>query len=161
LLAPRPYRIRFGDEPVAKDDDLTPEFEHLNFPAADFDAALAEGMPDPTAETQAAEALMPEEPAGKQKGKKEREKKPKAKERPKAREKKESSEKRSFLVGFTGASPFTVLLGISLAAILIAIVYMAMQLAEYGGDYKAKSAKQSAALPAAARFVETSLIDVA
>lgn len=128
---------------VAKDDDLIPEFENLDLPTADLDAALSEGMPDPTARD---EAPVAEEKGGKKKRGK-REKKPKAAKTPKApkpaRVKRESSGQSRSFGRITDASPFTVLLAVSLGAIVIAVICMALQLARYGGDYKAKGARQT------------------
>jgi hypothetical protein len=146
---------------VAKDDDLIPEFENLELPAADLDAALSEGMPDPTAQ---AEPPADEAKGGKKKRGK-REKKPKPHKEPKAakapKPKKEPSEKGSPVGRITEASPFTILLAVSLGAIVIAVIYMALQLAQYGGDYKAKAARQTTSAPAAVRFALPTPTDLA
>jgi len=137
---------------VAKEDDLIPDLEGFTLPPGDLDSALAEGMPDPTD--------RPEEPPpgeGQPEGRKSKKGKKKEKRMKRVVESKSEegpSKKANLVVGISAASPYTVLLAISLAAILIAIVYMAVQLANYGGDYGAKGAKQTVLAPAAARFIE-------
>ena len=93
----------------------------------------------------------------KKKGKKRREKR----RRPKAESSGEGKQKGSLVANVLGASPYTILLAISLAAVTIAVFYMALQLIAYEGDYGAKAAKQAAAAPASARFVEPTRFDVA
>ena len=108
--------------------------------------AAVEGMPDPTA-VKAEEPAKAAKPAKAEKrAKKER---PKRERAPRAG----ASEKGSVLAGVTEASPYTVLLAIALAAVLVAIFYMVLQFATYWFDYQAKEAKQQAAAMSA-RFAE-------
>lgn len=57
-------------------------------------------------------------------------------------EEQEKEEKPSFLEKLADASPYTVMLGISLAAVVIAVVCLLLELREYDFDIKAEGAKQ-------------------
>ncbi|MBN1590135.1 MAG: hypothetical protein JW888_11515 [Pirellulales bacterium] len=132
---------------MAKEENFNPEFEDLN--------ELTDGMPDPTA---TADKPLPDEKPGKKK----KEEKKKKERKPKERKPKQRSTQKGpgLVAAMAHASPYTVLLAISLAAILVAVFYMALGLISYGGDYKAKAAKQAAA-PASVRFIEPAQTRVA
>lgn len=100
--------------------------------------------PTETAESATEAAETPEEtPARKRRAKKER--KPRA----------ESSERTALLPSIAEVSPYTVLLAISLAAMVIAVLYLAMEFGSYGFDHKASGAKGHAAVPAASRSLDS------
>ena len=64
-------------------------------------------------------------------------------------EEEEKEEKPSLLERIRDASPYTVMLGLTLLAIVIAVVCLAMELGSYGGDIKAKEYQGSALAPPA------------
>jgi hypothetical protein len=60
---------------------------------------------------------------------------------PEAQEEEAKEEKPTLLAQIAGASPFTVMLGVSLLAILIAVVCLTLELGSYKWDIKGKEAK--------------------
>ena len=58
----------------------------------------------------------------------------------------EAEEKEGFLQKLAKANPYVVLLGVSLGAILLALLFLFMELAGYDFDIKAKKGKEGAML---------------
>ena len=89
-----------------------PDFDDVNTPTEQFDALAADGMPDPTAATDAEDLAAKAKPEKKKAG----------------------------LLGKIAASadPFTVMLAIALLAILIAIYCLVAEWGTYGYDTKAR-----------------------
>ncbi len=134
-------RSRFGEVAVASNDNPNPDFDEFLLPTEQFEAGPVDGMPDPTAQ--------PDEPLSEE----ELLEQPTEEEEGEGDAEAASPQRLGWFAEMTQASPFTVLLAISLAAILVAIFCMIMQLATYGFDYKAKSATRQAA-SAEVRFIE-------
>ena len=143
---------------MATSDEKSPGLEDLNTPIDELEGAVAEEISDPTAQSDEAE-----EPSKKKRRKKKRRKKePKAKHVASSEEVTSSKESGSSMIdGLAKASPYTVMLAISLAAILFAILLLVIDFHGYEFDYKAKAAKQGAAAPAAFPLSELSRTEVA
>jgi hypothetical protein len=115
---------------VASNDEPNLDFDDLELSSEPSEAGPVDGMPDPTAKSD--EPLSEEELA-----------------EPAAEQEDESAEaspkKRGLFDRIAQANPYTILLAISLAAILVAIFCLVIQLANYSFDYKAKSATRQSA----------------
>jgi hypothetical protein len=109
------------------------KFEDLNMPDEDFGMPPSEGMPDPTAEDQPPSDL---EPAP--------EPEPEAREEPEATPKAKPKRGGGVMAVLARADLYTVLLAISLAAVLIAVFCLAMEWGSYGFD---RNPKVSAVAP--------------
>lgn len=141
-------------------DDELPDFEELNFPEEE---ALADAPEELPAEPEDVPALD-EQQEGKEKeqkkgrrrklfGKKrsQAERKPRApKSRRPEREKEQKDRGKSgggLLQALSQASPYTVMLGLALLALLIAVFCLFRELARYEFDIGAKKAKQQVMRP--------------
>jgi outer membrane biosynthesis protein TonB len=156
---------------VADSEEKKHDFENLNIsnePVDHFDSfpepSTIGRMPaplPPEALTESDAATEPEEPeeTGK-KGKKKKEKKPKEKKIKEKKVKKErapkveretaggASKSSGLMLKLSKSDPFTVMLGISLAALLIAILCCAVELFRYNLDTSAKEAKMKTVMTA-------------
>jgi len=132
-----------GDQTAQPTDDMIEPTEEMDRPA---EAPLPEDLPAgeaPTeemmaplstgAEGEEAEGLA-EEPAEKEEAGEEEEEEEKGEE--------EKEKKEGFLHKLRNADPYTVMLAISLAAILMGIFWLFMELRTYNLDIKAEEAKQ-------------------
>lgn len=153
---------------MSSDDRDVPEFDDFDLPeglpqpegeSTDRTDDLPEPMPGSGEDTaQPLEGTMPgsvvpgdaptEEFAGPLPGglaampSEETEEEPPEAEEEEAEEKKEKGRKESFLENLAAASPFTVMLAVSLTAILLSILLLFMELQDYKFDLKAKEAEQ-------------------
>ncbi len=113
-----------------------------------FGASMAEGADDEPFVAGAADDMGEAEPAVAAKGKKGKKKKSKA-----AKPKKAG---KPLLERIAEASPYTVMLGISLVALIAAVVFLAIELNRYDFDLEAEQAKQTVRAAPASGVLSTS-----
>jgi hypothetical protein len=124
----KPAELSFDD--VSPSDEAAPaeEAEALAFPADDASASAM------SAEAKPAEEESP--------------KKKKKAAKPKKEKKAKAGNKEGIFQRLAKASPYTVLLGLSVVALVIAVVCLIVELARFNYDVKAQEAKQRAAVTA-------------
>lgn len=134
------------------------DFAEGDAPTDDFAGPLADEdlgeQPDQAEGELDEESAAEEEEEGGKKKKKKRAKKPK-------REKKEREPGEGVFQKLFSASPYTVMLGISLAAILVGILCLFLELQTYNLDIKAKEAKQKVGAAPAVQLGSPSTIAAA
>jgi hypothetical protein len=112
------------------------EFEDLNMPDDDFGMPPSEGMPDPTVQDQPLSDVQPE---------------PEPQELEEPQETPEAKPKHGGVMAILArANVFTVMLAISLAAVLIAVFCLAMEWGAYGFE---RNPKVGAVAPVSERAV--------
>lgn len=124
-----------GEEAAAPGPTEEPDLsEALPGGAAGLAEAASETVtPAPEAPTEALQGLIEKKKAGKP---------PKRK-----KQKKEGQPAgESLVVRLQKTNPYVVILGLSLLALIVAVVYLIMELADYNFDLKAQEAKQRAAM---------------
>jgi hypothetical protein len=128
------------------------EFDDLNLPLGDFDSLPSDGMPDPLAEIQPLAEAEPEPaPKGKKSKKAKAPKKAKAAKKAAApKPKVPAGPKVGLKASLAAANLYTVMLAISLVAVLIAVLCLVLEWGSYGFE---RNARVSAATTNAARSV--------
>ena len=126
------------------------EFDDLNLPLGDFDSLPSDGMPDPLAEIEPLAEAEPEPaPTGKKSKKAKPPKKAKAAKKTAAPKPKAPAGPRLGLkASLASANPYTVMLAISLVAVLVAVLCLVLEWGSYGFE---RNARVSAATTNAAR----------
>ena len=152
-------------------ENETPDFDELQLPGDDLTAAEPseasasadkEVAPSSDQETKPElEKAEAEDQSEEKKGRKKKEKKTRKKKQRLPKEEKEEEKSGGLLQAVSRASPYTVMLGLALLAIMIAIFCVFKELGRYDYDIKADKAKGPVVTVPAVQFGPASTIEAA